>query len=81
MSADTLNRTRYSLRLKMGVRANLDLVATAVRGIQGEPSYTTNTKHFFIHDGTKYEPVQTLDMAVMFEDEIVSVDDEIVYDY
>lgn len=79
MSADTLNRTQYRIQLKFGNLANLDAVSTALFGIQGEPAYTTDTKQLFIHDGTKFEPVQSLDMAVMYEDEIVSNDDEIVW--
>lgn len=81
MSQKTLNRTVQQLKLKLGLRANLEKTATANLGVQGEPAYTTNTKQLFIHDGTSFVPVQTLDMAVVDEGNVVTNEGQIVYNY
>ena len=75
-----LNKTNFTIRLKRGLRADLETVSNYF--LQGEPIYTTDTKHLFIADGNYIpQPVQSLDMAVMVEDQIVSLDNEIVYNF
>lgn len=64
--------------LKRGTKQNV-LTTLSSTGVQGEPHYTTDTKQLFIHDGTRVQPVQTLDMAIFFEDEIISFNNEVVY--
>lgn len=64
--------------MKRGLRANLEKVSNYF--LQGEPVYTTNTKHLFIADASYIpQPVQSLDMAVCFEDTVVCHDDAIVF--
>jgi len=74
----TLHKTTQSLRLKRGLRANLERVANYF--YQGEPAYTTDTKQLFIADANYiHQPVQTLDMAVCVDNEVVCLDNEIVF--
>lgn len=42
------------LRLKRGALANLGDTETLLLARQGEPAYTTDTKSFYIHDGSDY---------------------------
>ena len=46
--------------------------------VSGEPAVTTN-KHMWVHDGTINRPVQTLDLAVTYDDEVVCNSGEVVY--
>ena len=64
MSYSRLHDTDYVIQLKRGLRKNLQIKATANSGIQAEPYYTTDTKQFFIHDGTSPQPIRSLDMAI-----------------
>jgi hypothetical protein len=70
------------LILKLGLRSRIDKTAASNTGQQGEPAYTSDTKHLWIHDGTVFQPVQTLDMAMVDEDGNVVTDEEysIVYE-
>lgn len=81
MSQGTLHSQDYQLRLKKGLIANLEKVAATLLGIQGEPAYTTDTKQLFIHDGTSFQPVQTIDMMVVHNGDFVFHDQEPVIDY
>lgn len=52
------------MRLRRGLRSTL--LSTSTFFLQGEPAYTTDTKHLFIGNASYYPvPVQTLDMAVV----------------
>lgn len=75
-----LNKTDLTIRLKRGLRVNLLKVTNYF--LQGEPIYTTDTKHLFIADASYVpQPVQTLDMAVTHEGDIVTNLGEIVFIY
>ena len=75
-----LNKTDFVIKAKRGLRADLEKVTNYFP--QGEIIYTTDGKQFFIADGNYIpQPVQSLDMAVMVEDQIVSLDNEIVYNF
>jgi len=76
-----LNKTDLTLRFKRGLLASLNLALTALLGRQGEPFYTTDTKQLFIHDGTSISPVQSLDMALTYENEIVIHNGDVVYTF
>ena len=65
MSYSRLHDTDYVIQIKRGLRKNLLLKATTNAGIQAEPYYTTDTKQFFIHDGTAPQPIPSLDMAIV----------------
>lgn len=62
-------------------RSNVLSTAVSNSGVQGEPHYTTDTKQLFIHDGTVVQPVQSLDMAVGNNNEVVCNNNEIVYNF
>lgn len=79
MAQGKLNDQEYQIKFKRGVRTNLTGIAAANLGVQAEPAYTTDDKRLFIHDGTIFQPVQTLDMAVTYDDEVVVYDGEIVW--
>ena len=75
-----LNKTNFTLRFKRGLRASLGTVANYF--LQGEPVYTTDTKHLFIADASYIpQPVATLDMAMCYENEVVCNEDQIVYNW
>jgi hypothetical protein len=76
-----LNKTPFQLIFRRGLRALLETVGVSTLSARGEPAYTTDTKQLFVSDGTTMQPVQTLDMAVCFEDGIVCHDDRIVFHY
>lgn len=81
MAQETLNDTSQQIKLKSGLRANLESTATSRLGVQGEAAYTTDDKQLFVHDGTSFVPVQTLDMAVVDEGNVVTNEGQIVYNY
>lgn len=81
MTQGILHEQDFQLRFKKGTRANLEKKATVLLSIQGEPFYTTDGYQLFISDGSEMRPVQSLDMAVMVENEVVSLDNEVVYSY
>jgi len=73
-----LNKVNFILRLKSGTRANLEKVSNYF--LQGEPVYTTDTKQLFIADVDYIpNPVQSLDMAVCLDNEVICLDDQIIY--
>lgn len=75
-----LHKTTQRLRIRRGTRANLEKVANYF--YQGELVYTTDGKQLFIADASYIpQPVQSLDMAVMVENQIVSLDNEIVFKF
>lgn len=76
-----MHGTDYQIKLKQGTRANLLKTATSNAGVQGEPHYTTDTKQLFIHDGTVVQPVQSLDMAVTYDDSVVCNNGEVVFNF
>ena len=63
-----LHGTDYLIKFKQGTRSNLLKTATSNAGVQGEPHYTTDTKQLFIHDGTRVQPVLSLDMVLTLRD-------------
>jgi hypothetical protein len=71
-----LNKTPFTLRLRRGLQS---AIIAAIQHWEGEPGYATDTKRLFISDGTAMQPVQTLDMAVCFNDGVVCLNDEIVF--
>ena len=72
---------KFKIQFKKGIRANLNKLATVNSSVQAEPHYTTDGYQLFISDGSVMRPVQSLDMAVMVEDQIVSLDNEIVFNF
>jgi hypothetical protein len=74
-----LHETIFTLRFKRGLRAALQVLTNY--GYQGEPAYTTDTKHLFINDGTEWKPLPSLDMAVSFDDTLILHNDEMVWVY
>lgn len=79
MSLISLDQVAKQIVLKQGLRANVDKTAASNMSVQGEPAYTTDTKTLWIHDGTIFNPVQTLDIAVTYDDEVVCNDGTVVY--
>jgi hypothetical protein len=77
-----LDQAAKQIILKMGLRANVDKTSASNSGVQGEPAYTTNDKRLWIHDGTSFCPLPTLDMALVDEDGSVLTDEdfEILYE-
>ena len=74
-----LNRTNFTLKLKRGLAASVESFVTSNFASQGEPHYATDTEQVFVFNGSENKPIQTLDMAVTHNDEIVIHNDSIVY--
>lgn len=74
-----LSKTPLQIKFKRGLRANVDKAAASYLGIQGEPAYTTDDKHLWVHDGSVFQPVPALDMAVVHSGDIVTSGGEIVW--
>lgn len=75
-----LNKTNFRLQVRRGTRATLNVVSNYFE--QGELGYTTDTKHLFVGDASYIpQPVATLDMAVVFNGEIITNSGEIVWTY
>lgn len=66
-----------TLLLRRGLRSNVDKYTNY--HIQGEPFYTTDTKQLFVSDGTKINPIQSLDMALTFDGDVLTFDGDILY--
>lgn len=64
-----------------GLRANLELLTTFHSSEDYEILYTTDGRQLFVMGTTQLRPVQTLDMAVTNNDEIISNNGEIVYNF
>lgn len=79
--SSNLHGTDYQIKIKQGTRSNLLITATSNTGVQGEPHYTTDTKQLFVHDGTRVQAIQTLDMALTYADEIISHEGNIIYNF
>lgn len=79
MPETKLNKTNFTIRFRRGTYATLPNGILRF-AFEGEPLYATDTKQLFI-GSSEYgiNPVQTLDMAVTDNDELVSNNDEIVY--
>jgi hypothetical protein len=76
-----LNKTDLQVRLKRGLRSALLSFVTAQFATAGEPHWTTDTYQLFVSDGTQMRPVQTLDMAVTYEGNVVVHDGGVVYQF
>lgn len=76
-----LNKTPMALVPATGLRANLETNDTFVAGLDYELMYTTDGKQLFVMGTAQVHPVQTLDMAVTNNDEIISNNGEIVYNF
>lgn len=74
-----LHTKKYVLKLKQGVDANINKLATVNAAVQGEPHYSTDTEYLYIFNGTINKPIQTLDRAVCSDNEIICNNNEIVY--
>ena len=74
-----LHTKKYIIKLKQGLASAINALATVNSAVQGEPHYTTDTEHLYIFNGTTNKPVQTLDRAVVHNDEIMCKDGEIIY--
>lgn len=59
----------FFIQLKRGLRASLDKKTTL--HVQGELLSTTDTHNLFLSDGSALYPVQTADMLVCHEDDLV----------
>jgi len=79
MAQGRLNSQDYQIKFKRGLRANLTGVAAANLGVQAEPAYTADDKRLFIHDGSAFLPVPTLDMAIVNNGDVVTNNGEIVW--
>lgn len=74
-----LNRYPIQIKLKQGLAADINTIATKYVATEGEPHYTTDTHKFYIFDGSNNERVHGLDLALIFEDEVVVNSGEIVW--
>ena len=52
-----LNRLPYQILVKSGLKADINTTVTKARALEGEPHYATDTKEFFVFDGTDNIPV------------------------
>jgi hypothetical protein len=74
-----LNKTTQIIRLKRGLESNVNKKAADNTGVSGELVYTTDTKQLYLHDGDMYQLVQTLNRAIIHNDNVVVHNDSIVY--
>lgn len=82
MANPVADRFDRIIRIKNGLRASLQLLATTGLALQGELFYTTDTKQLFIADATFVpQPVQTLDMALTWEGDVLTYDGDVLYTY
>ena len=76
--SDLLGR-KLQIQIKQGLEANINATATKNAAITGEPHYTTDTKKLYIYDGSNNERVHGLDMAVVYEGDIITYEGEITW--
>jgi hypothetical protein len=69
----------FSIKIKQGLTASINALATVYLAVTGEPHYTTNGKKLYMFDGTINRRVHGLDLAVTYFGEIVSSSGEIVW--
>jgi hypothetical protein len=73
-----LHKTTQSIRLKRGLRADLEKIANYFG--HAEPIYTTDTKQLFIADASHVpQPIQTLNGALCINNEVLCLDNEVVF--
>jgi hypothetical protein len=64
-----LNKTDFTIRLRRGLRSRIERLDQY--HVQGEPGYATDNKTLFVSDGTAFQPMQTVDMLVCHDDQIM----------
>jgi hypothetical protein len=79
MSTSNFDQGYKQIKFKQGVRANVDKTAASNSGVQGEPAYTTDGKNLWIHDGTAFQLVPTLDTAAVYNGDVVTYGGQIVW--
>jgi hypothetical protein len=69
--ADTLlNRTPFTIRLRRMTAQALSALSQYLQ-YEGEPAYSTDTKQMFVSDGTYFNPVQTVNLMMCHDDDLV----------
>ena len=76
-----LNRFPHQLQLKQGLAADINTTATKNLAVQGEPHWTTDTNQLYVFDGNNNVRFHGLDLVVMYENNIVGNNNEIVWNY
>lgn len=79
MAQQTLGRTIQQIKLKTGLKANINTTATKNLAVEGEPHYTTDTSELYVFDGENNQRVHGLDGAVTNDDEVVCNNGEVVF--
>ena len=75
-----LNNQPFTIRVRRGTRSNIQ--KTSTYSVEGELAYTTNTKNLFVSDGSIFQPVLTLDMAVIdLTENVVCYNGQVIYNY
>lgn len=74
-----LNNQIFTIVVRRGTKTNSNLPATY--SSTGELGYTTDAKTLLVSDGTIFNPIQTLNLAVVNLGEIVTHNDEIIFNY
>lgn len=69
----------FQIELEQVTSSTVNSTAVKNAAVESEPHYTTDTKKLYVFDGSNNVRVHGLDLACMYEDEIVSFDNEIVY--
>ena len=74
-----LNRSTFSIKFKQGLAADINSLVTCLSALLGEPHYTTDTKRFYIFDGSNNVRVHGLDLAVVNAGQVVTNSGQIVW--
>lgn len=74
-----LNKTPFVILISVGTKANI--IKPTAYGWQGELVLATDTNHLYFFPTTEGAalPVQTLDMAAIYEGDVQTYDDAIVF--
>jgi hypothetical protein len=79
--ADTLlNKVPFTIRLRRMLASALVKVSSGYQ-YEGEPGYATDTEQLYMSNGTLFKPVQTANLLVSHDDELVFSDGDAVIHY
>lgn len=69
----------FRLQLKSGLAADINATATKNMALEGEPHYTTDTNKLYVFNGNENIRVHGLDNALVYDDDLIFYEDEIVW--
>jgi hypothetical protein len=76
---ELMGKTLYDIKFRTGLSANINAKTTRGLARQGMPHYAVDTGKTYVFDGDNNMRVHGLDMALVFEGEVITFNNEIIW--